>query len=110
MPVTKHTPGPWREMRNGYTKKHISGLPVMTTVIESASAIVCELWDRRSADRVAPLNERQANARLIAAAPMLLELLKAQRERLGDGRNVEGWAAEWLEEIDAAIANAEGET
>jgi hypothetical protein len=43
-----------------------------------------------------------------AAVPELLELLKSQRDRLGDGRNVEGWVAEWLEEIDAAIAKAEG--
>ena len=56
MPVTKHTPGPWR-VANGVQ-------------IRSARDQIAKVWMMRN-------GEGNANARLIAAAPELLEALKA---------------------------------
>ena len=49
-----------------------------------------------------------AYARLIATAPDLLDLLHRLHERLTDGRAVPEWASGWAEELEAAIAKAEG--
>ena len=98
--MTTHTPGPWRELRNGYTKKHISGLPIMTTVIESPSAIICEMWDRKSADRVAAIDEQDANARLIAKAPEMRAMIDGL---LCDPNDAPG-PLSWVEMVRAARA------
>lgn len=66
---TTHTPGPWRTVN--LTGEFIGieaadGYPVARTVIESANL-------RRVGRRASVPGENQANARLIAAAPSLLE-------------------------------------
>lgn len=57
--MSKHTPGPWRAC---------SGFPS----VEAAGAANLALCN----DQRIPMSERLANARLIAAAPDLLEALK----------------------------------
>ena len=61
----KHTPGPWRVVN----KPRLSSLEVY-----AGDTAICELW--RRADRAA----EHATAQLIAAAPDLLEALKAINE------------------------------
>mgnify|MGYP003665319384 CR=1 FL=1 len=63
-----------------------------------------------------PVEEAEANARLIAAAPELLEQLKEARQYVAkvatnrdfDGANIALFASRRLERMDAAIAKATG--
>lgn len=91
--MSKHTPGPWSVARHGYG-----------TFYEAHAFIehsVCGIWwpDGNV--------EQEANARLIAAAPELLEALK----RLTEGMEASGgWDGD-DEDFDTAmkaIAKAEG--
>jgi hypothetical protein len=106
--MSKHTPGPW-EMSGPIGLGHLQGR---------------EPWFWVSADRTLHLQvmacpdgfvigENEANARLIAAAPDLLEALKMgyadtmdyiQRNHLSGAEN-----NRWLVLARAAIAKAEGE-
>jgi len=64
MTTTAHTPGPWSYNRDeGGMHGH---------VISTADYIICELPD--AGDGASP--DTEANARLIAAAPLLLESLQ----------------------------------
>jgi hypothetical protein len=86
--MSKHTPGPW----------HTAG--EQGVQIRSAKDQIAKVWTMRG-------NEWKANARLIAAAPELLEALK----EIVDAADGAGW-----EQLDpsfkkarAAIAKATGE-
>lgn len=100
MSETKHTPGPWindlgefvRHPLDEFTSVHVA-------TIYGASGI----------------GEAQANARLIAAAPELLEMLKRAagglRNLIEVGKLTGGWADDaktYTAEYDAVIAKAEG--
>lgn len=103
--MSKHTPGPWI----GAGPSFGDPLPRYTTVIvteweESDNLVICELPFNHHDD------ENEANARLIAAAPELLEALKALIENVGScicydesERECKAWAM-----AEAAIAKAEG--
>jgi len=85
---TKHTPGPWQvEARRGET-----------WVCRADSAVLA---------RVAAAKEIRANARLIAAAPELLEALKAVRIELREGGSYRK-ADRCHAIVEAAIAKATG--
>lgn len=63
--MSGHTPGPWEVVGGGYPGVlHVKGPPLPITIVTSALDI----------DFAGSL-EREANARLIAAAPELLEAL-----------------------------------
>jgi hypothetical protein len=66
-----HTPGPWIADENGVI---LGGLNGLTSIGET----YCKAWERTPEHpmREAMLQEAQANARLIAAAPDLLEACK----------------------------------
>ena len=64
MSEIKHTPGPWAETYLPQHRMRIFAAGGQTTICDVA------LW-------TADYDEQQANARLIAAAPDLLEALKA---------------------------------
>lgn len=68
-----------------------SDLLIDTSGLEESIDRACELFDKLRAQR----NE-------------LVDLLRRMRERLIDGRALPEWAEAWVEEIDAAIAQAEG--
>mgnify|MGYP001603505041 CR=1 FL=1 len=92
--VTTHTPGPW----------HI----VRMTNVPSPEAFVVRGEDQNSSAIVSVIGE--ANARLIAAAPELLEAVKAV-QRLIDTNSGQLSASQALradEILRAAIAKAEG--
>ena len=97
MESTKHTPGPWRisEYDNGYLIGAYDGSIALTT----GRAITIKKYK----------NEREANARLIAAAPELLEALSAVTNNYIDTYGDEGNdAPESIKVALATIAKAEG--
>lgn len=107
MGESKHTPGPWEVYHNGKCVGAEDG-HILTTEVEGNGA-----------------EEAKANARLIAAAPDLLEALRMAQENFAPppdphcnclkappcndcvehGAERETWSA-----INAAIAKAEGRT
>ena len=95
MTQTTHTPGPWRV---GLDKN---------SVRDADEGYIADCQNR-FADKTTV----EANARLIAAAPELLEALKMARQYAPkynfypDGSVMPG-ASEQLQQIDAAIAKAE---
>jgi hypothetical protein len=72
--TTKHTPGPWavKEYDNGFTGEHgLHGIFQATHLSDGQQTpIVEKVWG-------STLDESDANARLIAAAPALAEALRA---------------------------------
>ena len=103
--TAKHTPGPWRVEDWQYPqtgREHVS-------VIQNDKDAVAEVLDLWSMDFRA--EEKAANARLIAAAPELLESLRLMVdmfERHIDGRPGPDDAATRWDSARAAIAKAEG--
>ena len=96
--MSKHTPGPWeiQEHPNGIYK-YISG----PEHLEFAQVVWCMEDDERSP-------ECEANARLIAAAP---ELLEAVEELLActEGQAIYNFMEPQKKKARAAIAKAKGE-
>lgn len=97
MSETKHTPGPWvvKSARSGF-------------YVESQFDVIVESLDEYG--RYGAIDD-EANARLIAAAPELLEALKSIAEFWNRDQNEEAmigacWHA--VETAEAAIAKAEG--
>lgn len=64
--MTKHTPAPWK-VHNNIGKKSEIGI-----IADEAPCIICTMSNAKEWP-----NEAEANARLIAAAPELLDALKA---------------------------------
>lgn len=60
--MNKHTPGPWHVVEGKLTKSALE--------VHANSRAICELWRRGNA------KTELANARLIAAAPEMLEALQ----------------------------------
>jgi hypothetical protein len=94
---TKHTPGPWHVAFGGKDTDDY--------------AIIGSKFSERAICNMEPRDYVQANARLIAAAPELLEALKGLLDQL-NGIGIPDWhGAEGLslEETIAAINKAEGQ-
>lgn len=89
---TKHTPGPWKSIQRSTGDIHT----------QSADGVNVALVT------VADYKRQAANARLIAAAPEMLEALEHAQEALCEVGTHE--AAEALERIDSLIARIEGAT
>lgn len=118
--MSKPTPGPWvaREIKGGAPQsKFIIETPESVVGPESVPRWIAEVHgiDMKYQER----GQTVANARLIAAAPELLEALKAARETLKSQyveREERGHIHKWKfgeagtvsGVIDAAIAKAEG--
>jgi hypothetical protein len=92
MTKAAHTPGPWK-------------VDVFTTaiLIESRVGCICEM----PSDHGQHAERRVANARLIAAAPELLEALEDLDWGIGNGASDETWDAACAK-ARAAIAKAKG--
>lgn len=88
MSEAKHTPGPWRK----------SGV-----IIKGANGEAVCFLSQRNDDHRKPDGELEANARLIAAAPKLLEALEVIVAAF------DGDIADALKAAQAAIAEAKGE-
>ena len=97
---TKHTPGPWS---GGDSDLQVSTLSVHGKT-DGDHSTVCRLV---SPEHGMPIDEIMANARLIAAAPDMLEALQLASTMLATGMP-EYDARDAKEVIDAAIAKATG--
>ena len=108
---TKHTPGPWRLTESGDAIVSADG---GTLIVETGQ----DYWQNLEAAAAGAssdiakrhLPQVRANARLIAAAPELLEALKQATAALAWHEQVHGVAmdAVVVEKARAAIAKAQG--
>ncbi len=104
--MTKHTLGPWvyDEVRTQCGRAFRIGSGEML----KAGKGCCIIYDDYPGN---PENERKANARLIAAAPDMLETLKLIQDWDENDANPAGYGGlrqHLREAVDAAIAKAEG--
>lgn len=97
--MSKHTPGPWRAM--GVMVEHPNG--------SVADICSCNLADFGQHNYMRSYEEMCADARLIAAAPELLEALRAL-DMLFSPVVSDSTQAYWIDKARAAIAKATGET
>ncbi len=93
-----HTPGPWKVDAMG----NIWGADTKVCDMSEQPAMAAGYYREKTDE------EHKHNARLIAAAPELLEALKMAREELGGLPHSLGYTFTHLPKIDAAIAKAEG--
>ena len=106
--MSKHTPGPWFV---AYNYGHMTGVRAKN---EDIGRWVAQAWCQTSQPTSADAHARQveqneANARLIAAAPELLEALQACEMRLTHLAQDSHPVIEELKQARAAIAKATGE-
>ena len=95
--TAKHTPGPW--VWQAEEECLIGPIFVVMRQDEEGRKVFADYPDGTT----------QANARLIAAAPDLLEALKDARDHIhGSAPDWHNRTREMVAEIDAAIAKAEG--
>ena len=82
MPETKHTLGPWEVYRTKESDKakYQSGVNFIVQTVSEDGCSIAEICSKQSDD----LSIEDANARLIAAAPRLLEALKEACEVIED--------------------------
>jgi hypothetical protein len=84
----KHTPGPWTDCRGADGKGCKCGLVFSTPADVPVASCDMRVEDD-GPERFLPLKERQANARLVAAAPDLLEAAEALLTKY------DAWLATW---------------
>lgn len=98
--MTKHTPGPWY----ADPSKRVTGFAVTHDGEPNPLAIALRK-PKNSYSKGIPDTKALANARLIAAAPELLEALESFPGFLCGTESGDAW----IEQIRAAIAKARGE-
>jgi hypothetical protein len=109
MSEEKHTPGPWRIVIDD-DGNSLSGRPMIAAAPELDCAIVHwdgfeqEFWESARGKK-----EMHANARLIAAAPDLLEALERCLNFIENTESEMGDTLECGDKARAAIAKAKGE-
>ncbi len=122
--TAQHTPGPWV----AYVQSFPHEILICTTgpfsnydspVVEQIAWTAKNTWQTGTERHGAQKERDYANARLIAAAPELLDVVKTLRDYIADtasgalhfsdsGEGVKAMAAEDLARVDAAIAKATG--
>lgn len=102
--ATKHTPGPWTVEHDGPSLAFVTAKA--ETITGAKWGIVCSV--------TSDFEHGEANARLIAAAPELLEALEWARDHLNNLEHSEGGLnpgeEHVREKVLAAIAKAKGES
>jgi len=100
--MSKHTPGPWK----------VAGGPSWEEteacyhIVDSKKGWVAQLWNKYEED-FKSREESKANARLIAAAPEMLEALEKVKEYIEHSMNY-GILAGVPEFVESAIKKARG--
>ena len=89
----KHTPGPWTVDKYYRHDKEIF-------ILEPSVSVNYDDVDHE---------EQEANARLIAAAPELLEVLKEAFDMIDGVLLTDVFGGEWFEKADEAIKKATGD-
>jgi hypothetical protein len=108
----KHTPGPWRIGQFGLTNDGES--PILSDHADVLiCAVTCQTPFKRGKGWRTECETREANARLIAAAPEMLEALESAESCIVTFVAVNGWpepngSRDILNEVQAAIARAKG--
>jgi hypothetical protein len=102
MSNSKHTPGPWR-----VDPDHCRDVQTADGAIEICLAEGGKPYGQNSFS-VPPVEESHANARLIAAAPDLLETLKLLHLHLTTPIAIQVSRADLVNKAKTAIAKAEG--
>jgi hypothetical protein len=97
MTSATHTPGPWVYHYSPYIGHNDEEIPAFE--LHGDEAKICDTNEDQ------PWEEQEANARLIAASPELLEAAEKVVSRWEKGD-----LAEAVRELDAAIATAKGRT
>lgn len=100
---TKHTPGPWTEQSQGRDLSYIHAKKDNFHVVLVASVETCGTVDVEFISEA----EKQANARLIAACPELLEALEKIEVMLQSNKDAESDFLLTL--IQPAIKKAKGD-
>jgi hypothetical protein len=91
--MSEHTPGPWEWSHTNDRYRHT----IHVGIVEIAKTPRCHIDDH---------DENEANARLIAAAPELLEAL--EEAIYWDGYDDHGEPAVWLTKARVALTKAQG--
>lgn len=105
--MSKHTPGPWKI--DGPKAMNIQCNIHRVINDDRFPAAFVPAWDQPAPGEEDGTEEARANARLIAAAPDLLEALKALRDAVEASKKMNG--REYIDlgiQVNAAIAKAEG--
>lgn len=105
MTHAKHTPGPWRVETQTMNGQAINS-ELFPFQIESEDWVICEVYGD------VPQIDAGANARLIAAAPELLDALQGLLADIQDYQRINNLGGEnnhWQVIASAAIAKALGE-
>ena len=105
--MSKHTPGPWTHGKSvpfeGAMERFVisqaEGAGYTPGFSDVAETVFCERLD-----------VQESNARLIAAAPELLEALQNLMERVQYDKDAKNWFTDEQKAARAAIAKATGET
>lgn len=96
-PSVRHTPGPWQHDDQFIVAPDLEGTHV--------DIYIAEIATDDETGRIASAAQQQANGRLIAAAPSLLEAAELVLERWSEGD-----LADAVRMLDSAVAEAGGET
>ena len=104
-PTQQHTPGPWTYQR---LQPYMKGCSIGTgdLAIPTAGTLIATAWNTTKGLSGPQDAETEANARLVAAAPELLEAAKVAHRWLSSGLRKHEAIRELLR---AAIAKATGE-
>ncbi len=110
--MTKHTPGPWRLHYVTGSKGRARGKQILDAIVPDGigkGTIVHPNWNHDYDGQVweAWLSVSESNARLIAAAPELLELLEEAALWINDEDETSGKLL--AAKVAAAIAKVKGE-
>ncbi len=111
--MSKHTPGPWRLLEGAQgpymvmhpTRKGVA-IASLTEAFKPINGFHEDWGDDNSATNQVTIQERNANARLIAASPEMLDALKKWERFMLD--NYSESDISWWAETRDAIAKAEG--
>jgi len=102
--MNKFTPGPWVHSTAGYGRGDIFIVDECFVAKDGDDVALCEnIIDPNTGD------PSEANARLIEAAPDLLEALEETFTMIGERLLKDTFGYEWYEKASAAISRARGE-
>ena len=101
---TKHTPGPWAIDKTSNADS--IELIVTSTHLQGQDDDVCSVYGGNDNNE----QTREANARLIASAPELLEALETALTEISPAFNFDqAKYPEWVKQIQSAIKKAKGQ-